>query len=533
MRACGAVGAIVLTLIVLGHDGRRVAQLMALAVPALAWLLWPVRNPVGHWLRGGFVWLWAMAFVLDGVVRAYLLDTYQAAPNGALVQSAAANTNSREMSEYLSMHWRAFAVWSGALLVAGLLIARFVARAARGPARSPGRGVVVLGAVILLVTSAAYLSKPWRKLHPLLFWPQWSQSVQVLRMDWADQQQARERAMVRARSVAPLVAQDGPSTVVWVIADSINRDNMALYGYQRATTPRLLAYKARLQDELLVIRNAWSVDASTLPSLRNMFNFGRPKNEDPQHVLALARAAGYKVWWMSNHDDVAIEQEHARLADVVELVNRMPGRAGATLDGELLDSVQEALEDPTERKLIVVHLMGAHPHYSLRFPQGANPFDDRVDEVEEAMDRSGRSAWVRRFRHEYDAAVLYHDSVVGETLRLTRELGRADGYRAWMYLSDHGQEVGHGSNHTGHSPSTASGYRIPALIWRNSASDPYPSGTGGRPFRADWAGWTISDLLNIRWTGDSTDRNALAANYQWQDPRLPARIASFEDGKQP
>ena len=40
-------------------------------------------------------------------------------------------------------------------------------------------------------------------------------------------------------------------------------------------------------------------------------------HDEPQHVLALARAAGYKVWWMSNHDDLVIEQQHARLADVV------------------------------------------------------------------------------------------------------------------------------------------------------------------------------------------------------------------------
>ena len=133
---------------------------------------------------------------------------------------------------------------------------------------------------------------------------------------------------------------------------------------------------------------------------------------DGLHAIALARAAGYKVWWMSNHDDLAIEQEHARLADVVDMVNRTPGRAGASLDGELLDCLQEALDDPAERKLIVLHLMGAHPHYRLRFPRGENPFDDNADAVDAQLAGQGRPAWVRRFRHEYDAALLYHDFVV-------------------------------------------------------------------------------------------------------------------------
>jgi len=527
LLACGAIGLALLTVIALGHDGRRVAQLMALAAPALAWLLWPLNSPLLHRLRTVAVWLWAMAFALDGVARAFLLETYQAAPDSAFVQSAAANTNSRETGEYLAMHWRAMLVWSAALAVVGLLAARYAARGAYRTARWP-RWSVALACVLLLVGSIAYLGKSWRRLHPVVFWTNWGDSVQALRATWADQQAERDAALERARLAVPTLSRDGPATVVLVITDSVNRDNMALYGYERATTPRLLAHKAQLQDQMLVMRNAWSVDASTLPSLRNMFNFGAPDSARPQHVLALARAAGYKVWWMSNHDDVAIEQQHGRLADVVDIVNRVPGRAGASLDGELLDCVQEALEDPAERKLIVVHLLGAHPHYNLRFPEGENPFDDRVDDVEEDLARSGRSAWVRKFRHEYDAALLYHDFVVAETLQLTRRIGRPDQYRAWMYLSDHGQEVGHESNHAGHSPSTASGYRIPTVIWRN-LPEGYPPGIGERPFRADWAGWTMADLLNLQWQGRTAGRNALAADYRWVAPALPVAVDSFID----
>ncbi len=528
LMGCGAVGAVALTLIVMGHDGRRVAQLAVLALPALAWLAWPVHSVAVHRARSVIVWFWVMAFALDSVVRAYLLDTYQAAPDSSLVQSAAANTNGRETGEYLSMHWRAMMAWSAAVLLAGVVTARGVRLGARGPASLPRWSVFLLCAV-LLASSVGYLSKPWRRLHPVVFWTHWNQSVQVLRAGWADQQQEREQALARARAVAPVVSRAGQATMVLVITDSINRDNMALYGYRRATTPRLLAYKAQLKDEMLVMRNAWSADASTLPSLRNLFNFGMPQDPAPQHVLALARAAGYKVWWMSNHDDVAIEQQHARLADVFEIVNRTPGRAGASLDGELLDCVQEALEDPAERKLIVVHLMGAHPHYSLRFPEGANPFDDHADDVEKDLQRKGRSAWVRKFRQEYDSALLYHDFVVSETLQLTRTVGRADAHRSWMYLSDHGQEVGHGGNHAGHSPSTASGYRIPTVIWRNDVPAAATEAVASRPFRADWAGWTIADLLHLGWQGDATDRNALADNYRWQPPTLPVEVKSFTD----
>ncbi|MET3183778.1 UNVERIFIED_ORG: heptose-I-phosphate ethanolaminephosphotransferase [Variovorax guangxiensis] len=529
LLACGVVGATLLALIALGHDGRRMAQLAVLAMPMVLWLAWPLRSARMRRVRTLLVWLWAMGFALDGAVRAYLLDTYQAAPDGAMVLGAAANTNAREGSEYLLMHWRSAAVWGAALVVAGVLVGVFARRGAVADAASarPSRWIVALIALLLLLSCVAYASKPWRRLHPAIFWTQWIDSLHTLRSAWADQQKQRDRLMAQAKAIAPVMTQAGPSTVVLVITDSINRDNMALYGYGRPTTPRLLAHKAQTGDQMAVLKNAWSVDASTLPALRNMFHFGLPEAENPPHVLALARAAGYKVWWISNHDDLAIEQQHARLADVVDMVNRTPGRASASLDGEILDCMQEALADTsTDRKLIVVHLMGAHPHYSLRFPENANPFDDNVDAVENGLVKDGRSAWVRRFRQEYDAALLYHDFVVSELLQQTRAPGKQGEYRAWMYLSDHGQEVGHVSDRAGHSPSTASGYRIPAVVWRNR--QPLPQDAALQPFRADWTGWTLMDLLNIRWNGQQPERDVLAESYRWQAPGIPVEVESFE-----
>ncbi|MDQ0590381.1 phosphoethanolamine transferase [Variovorax paradoxus] len=535
LLACGAVGATLLALIALGHDGRRIAQVAVLAAPMVLWLAWPLRRARLRRVRAALVWLWVMGFALDGVMRAYLLDTYQAAPDGAMVLGAVANTNAREGTEYLRMHWRSAVVWSAVVLAAGMLAAVFVRRgavaasASAAPATRPRlpfwlRSLLL---AVLLLACLAYASKPWRRLHPALFWTQWSHSVHTLRAAWADQQQMRDRMMAHARAIAPVPLEAGPSTVVLVITDSINRDNMALYGYGRPTTPRLLAHKAQAGGQMAVLQNAWSADASTLPALRNMFHFGLPESENPPHLLALARAAGYKVWWISNHDDLAIEQQHARFADVVDMVNRTPGRASASLDGEILDCVQEAQRDASaERKLIVVHLMGAHPHYSLRFPENANPFDDDIDAVETGLVKNGRSAWVRRFRQEYDAALLYHDFVVSELLQQTRSTGRPDDYRAWMYLSDHGQEVGHGSDRAGHSPSTASGYRIPAVIWRNREAMPHGAAQQ-QPFRADWTAWTLMDLLKIRWSHQMPERNVLDAAYRWQPPKIPVAAESF------
>ena len=245
-----------------------------------------------------------------------------------------------------------------------------------------------------------------------------------------------------------------------------------------------------------------------------------------QHVLALARSAGYKVWWISNHDDVAVDQQHARLADTVEMINRQPGRSSGSLDEELLDEVERALADPSPRKLVVVHLLGAHPHYRLRMPANEHPFDAGGDAVDAAMTREGRAAWVREFRQDYDSAIRYHDRIVARTLSMTRSHLAGEERGAWMFLSDHGQEVGHSLDHVGHSPGTASGYRIPALLWRSGEG--FDASTATRPFRADWAGWTLAELLNLRWSGMHDERNVLSPGYAWQAPTLPVKGVVFE-----
>lgn len=517
------------TAVILGHDGRRAAQVAMLALPLLLWLRWPVERPRWRRVRAVAVSAGIALFLVDGAVRAWLASQYQATPDSSLVLAAAANTTSREIAEYLSSQAPAMALALG-LLLAGLTLTVLAVHAAtRGSATlsRPGRIAIV---ALLALCAVGYLSKPWRRHHPLVFWPAWTQEVAELRHAWSDQQGQRDQLMRNARAASPTVTAAGPSTVVLVLTDSVNRDNMSLYGYTRSTTPQLAALAREESGRLLTLRHAWSVEAGTLASLSGLFSFGERDEDDPagraQHLLALARSAGYRIWWMSNHDDVAVDQQHARLADEVEMINRQPGRSSASLDGELLDCLEEALVDPAPRKLVVVHLLGAHPHYRLRMPAGDNPFDDDSDAVDKGMIRAGHPLWLREFRQDYDAAIRYHDGVVAETLRLTRQHAPDGGRGAWMFLSDHGQEVGHSIAHAGHSPGTAAGYRIPTLMWRTGAA--FDATTAQRPFRADWAAWTLADLLQLRWTGMHDERNVLDPRYAWEAPRLKAPVARFD-----
>ncbi len=527
-----ALVAVLAAMLAAAHDARRWAQVLALAVPPLLWLLWPMRRGAARHARALAAWAWAMAFVVDAAVRGYLADAYQAAPNGSMVVSSVANTVGAEAREYLALAWPAMLPWAAAVLGCGLALAwalgREPAPAARRAHPSPALRRWRLGLVLAALppATAAYAIKPWRRLHPVAFWPRWVDEVDALRASWTDLERWREATLARARAEGATTGATGPATVVLVLADSVNRDNLSLYGYRRDTTPRLSALRARERGRMVVLREAWSAHAGTIPAVRSLLQFGAMDAGDTAHLLALARVAGWRTWWLSTHDDLAIEQAHACLADVVVMASRTPGRASRTPDDALLDPLRGALADPAPLKLVVVHAMGAHPHYRLRYPSGANPFDDAEDEVARELRRQGRPFWIRAARDHYDAALRHHDAFVARSFELLRAHLPEHGHGAWAYLSDHGQEVGHEIDHAGHSAATQAGYRIPAVFWQNHPRRPLPVDLETRPFRGDWGAWTLAHLLDLRWAGDDPRRDVLRDEYRWASPAIPpARMA--------
>jgi heptose-I-phosphate ethanolaminephosphotransferase len=341
----------------------------------------------------------------------------------------------------------------------------------------------------------------------------------------------RNEALERAQAAAPVVLREGPSTVVLVLTDSINRDNFSLYGYGRKTTPGLQQHQRQLGAQMQVLRNAWSVDAATLPAIGNLFAFGMPEADDAQHLLAMARVAGYKVWWISNHDDVAIEQQHARHADVLQMINREPGRSSMSLDGEMLDEFNTALQAPAQRKFIVVHMQGAHPHYSLRFPKGHNPFDDADDAVDAAMAsraaRSGsgtapelrRRAALPRLGGVRAAAPVARSGKAAGLYGLDVPVRPRAGSRPCRQPCGPQPRHGGGLPHTGHRVAVAhggahSGGLCPAAL---------PGGLGGLD---------IGGPAGVQWHGQQAQRNVLHADYRWQAPHMPqlgTQITSFTD----
>ncbi len=515
-------GLAILPALAMAYGGTRLLQVLILALSA--WLLiWrpSQRRPVKQ-LQLGAALLLLLSFLLDSVVRGFILSRYGAVPDSTMVTTSIANTSAAEATEFIVAFWPALALWAGVFVGSASIVVLLLAAWWRKPGArvQTSRRERAAFAVLLLMMALALAIRPWRHHHPLAFWPAWATQIARLQEQWHSAELQHETVRQRASADAPVLTRDSPDTLVLVITDSVNRNHLSVYGYPRETTPKLAFRRESEPDNIKIFRHAWSADASTVLALNNFFHFGEPQRADRHHLLALVAAAGYKTWWISNHDDLAVYKEHSVLADHMAMVNNFPGRSTTSLDQQVLAPLDSALRDEARRKFIVVHLLGAHPHYANRFPSGRTPFHDREDVVYQSLKKEGRSFWAIDSRNNYDAALHFHDEVLDHIFELTARSGKKT---SLMFLSDHGQEVGSMSDHAGHSASSADGYRIPLIVWGGLAR-PLREEIESVPVRSDWLGYSVIRMLGLRWKGYQTDKDVLHPGYQWLPPKLPISV---------
>ena len=471
---------------------------------------------LGAVLYGAALWL----SLIDAGIRGFLYQTYRTDYFSGFVLESLANTNASEAGEFVLSQLAHFAPWIAVTIVLAVfctcLLVWAESNGGRGATVSVRRLVLcVTVAFVALFTVFSWSKSSWRGQLPGFSWVKVYGLAKQTKAEWEASLRETKTALEKAQKVITGV-DPSPNTVVLVIGESMTSENMSVYGYSRDTTPKLreLAQKG----ELTALADSWSVMHSTVGAFDSMFRFSGG-GERSVNLLALFDAAGYRITWISNQDDTAIKAKYMALTDRVVSLNHLAGRSSASPDEKVLAPLEEALREPYERKLIVVHLIGCHPHYSLRYPEGLKGSweDADTDAVPQTLEKLGRGRFVRKARDHFDRAILYQDGVIAATLELTQRYAVTSNV-FWTYLSDHGQEVGNYADFDGHSNTTPSGYRIPLLIWGRGKTEPLVKLAARRSFRADWVDSMLLEAAGVRWKGETLNESVLSPAYQWKDP---------------
>ena len=327
---------------------------------------------------------------------------------------------------------------------------------------------------------------------------------------------------------------DVPRTLVLVIGESITSRRMSLYGYPRKTTPHLDVMKEN--GELSAFRDVIASRPYTVEMLRQSLSFAN--QEEPNRFLTepnlmnLMKQAGYRSYWITNQQTMThrntLMTMFSQQADEARYLNQNRTQNASSPDAVVLEPFTEALADPAPKKFIVVHLLGAHVRYSLRYPKEFEKFTGR-DGVPENLSDSQAEKF-----NSYDNAVLYSDFILSRLIGLLSE-SRSNGF--FLYFSDHGEEVFNDPSHEilgrNEDKPTVDMFAIPFALWMSPEwKKTHPSNFGpmlDRPYSnahfihtwSDLAGLTYdrfrpeSSLVNpgfkphVRWIGNPDVKNGL------------------------
>jgi heptose-I-phosphate ethanolaminephosphotransferase len=479
----------------------KVALLGAVGLSAVS--AWTTRNGYENKAGKSLVLLTVACFFIAFGFHAFLREFFGVTPYDGLVTAALFGSDQSEAAEFVQQHARPLAkhiiITLLAVAIFGCLVWWKPAAQKRtdGSPTRPGAWKTAL--VFSIVFILLHLNPSLRKQNPLLYFPiryaAWQHEVESVR-----QLQARMASATSDPSLASLRCTDNdPRTVVFVLGESITRSNLPLTGYPRKTTPELDS----MGDELIWFADVVSSAPSTIPSLEKMLTPATIAQPGlwltKPNVLFMAKKAGYKTFWLSNHSTdangkISIFVSHA---EKIVLANKGGSRGHGSYDEVVLPALEEALRDPAPRKFIVLHLLNAHPAYYFRYPKSFARFNDADDEVTKTLKAAGRKFWAIRMRNYYDNAVLYADHVLKRSL----DLCRASGQRlAWIFVPDHGQDAAHNTNFSGHNARARSQYEILMIFWR-SPSFPAPavdaSALRARPYQTDVFDYTLLGLMGI------------------------------------
>jgi len=339
---------------------------------------------------------------------------------------------------------------------------------------------------------------------------------------YGQQLEKMQDLLERNRRLPPVAhladAQAGqPATLVLVIGESTSRLHMSLYGYGRQTSPRLEA----LRDRLTVFNRVVASRPYTIETLQQALTFADQENPDlyltRPSLMNIMKQAGYKTYWITNQQTLTMRNtmltNFSEQADEQVYLNHSRSQNSYRYDGNVLDPFSRILADKTERKFIVVHLLGTHMIYEYRYPPEFNVF----------RDRSGLPDWVTDRQlpliNHYDNAVRYNDHVLAS---LIERLDGRGGKSMLLYFSDHGEDVFDSSAHDfigrNEARPTLPMYAVPFLLWRSAAWQQARGGDFGglvdRPYQTSHLIHTWADLAGLSFDDYDPTKSLVNARFR-------------------
>ncbi len=312
-----------------------------------------------------------------------------------------------------------------------------------------------------------------------------------------------------------------PQVVVLIIGESTRFDRWSLNGYKRDTNPLLKKETnlVSLQDLITPVsatRLSVPIIISRKPARQSLTSGFNEKS-----LLTAFKEAGYKTYWISNQIsfgqfDTPVSA-FAKEADVVQFMNLGGYTDGSNFDDILIEPMQNAIKDPSPKKLIVLHTLGNHWNYSQRHPKEFDKWQPSLFGIDKPEYTD--TALKPQLHNSYDNSVLYTDWFLS---RVIDKLKNAGVMSSMFFVGDHGQVLYDGKCELAfHGHNTKYEFHIPALVWYSDAfkaANPEKVAQLHHHRKAKLSTenvfHTLLDMANVQYSDEKLDRSFVNSKFR-------------------
>ena len=212
-----------------------------------------------------------------------------------------------------------------------------------------------------------------------------------------------------------------------IIGESANRDHMKAFtpDYPQETTP--WESSVRKEPGFFFFSKAYACFTQTAQTISRMITgmnqYNHQSSEYLVSLIDVAKAAGYKTWWCTNHK--ANDYLTGYIMETADEVVEVPAPTGD--DAQLLDVMDKIPEEGYH--FVVLHIMGSHLRYGDRVPTGFPVIPGDNKRIS-----------------EYDTSIAYTDDILRRMWEKAEKKLHAS---VIMYVSDHSEDMKytHGTGH--------------------------------------------------------------------------------------
>lgn len=217
--------------------------------------------------------------------------------------------------------------------------------------------------------------------------------------------------------------------VIVVVFESLRKQNLGAYNYERQTTPELDKFQVAHSKEFFVFQNPYAVSTTTMLAVPGVLT-GIAPYQDPSVFYSqpiiwdYGKMAGMRSFFLSSH---TLEWYHFDRFYAHEKIDKLwcKDNSGFEFYNDL------GIDDKHTISQLKKEMRGQTPYFGvIQLNTTHYPYNVPVD----------FQKWKGTFTDEYDNAILYQDHVIGEFLNQLKKSGQLSN-TVVVFTSDHGESL--------------------------------------------------------------------------------------------